>query len=292
MPDALLAIVVEDDEDARAARRLDLEAAGFAVMTASTSDGALLAMTDAPGVDLVLTDIHLGGSRKTKAGVALARRLRQTFPNELPVVGYSGVFSEQQLGEADLRLFNLTSARNSKNWEQADQFFQACYALAASYHAWRKARSTERDQRPIDPTKGLAGHTVGDADRSARSRGVFEAVGADVDLPGAEDVGLEEALKRAGYKLRLVSATEFETVLSALPVWVRQIDGGEGWEAQVYGFPALNTFADDQDTAVVDLVNLMVEFHTKLDVARQDGKEPQGPAASLLSFLDKMLASR
>lgn len=269
-------MVVEDDEDTRAVRRKDLEEKGFAVMTAESSDDALLTLADAPAVDLVLTDIHLGGSKKTKAGVSLARRLRQTYPEELPVVGYSGVFSERQLKEDELSLFNLTSPRNSKNWNQLDLFFGRCRDLAEDYHQWKRVRAAEHGLSRNAGDQGPPKH-------DPRSRGTFSPADAQDD-----EVGFEEALRQAGYELRLISCEDFEAVLSAVPVWIRQHDDGE-WEAQIYGYPSLQTFGQSDGEVIADLVYLMQAFKSDLDLAVGSGQVPTGPAHFLHAFLQKVL---
>jgi DNA-binding response OmpR family regulator len=79
-------LVVVDDEDARAAMAMALADAGYLVLAAEDSRGALsiLRRPLAP-VGVVLLDVHL----PDVDGTALCARMRELFPN-LPVVICSG----------------------------------------------------------------------------------------------------------------------------------------------------------------------------------------------------------
>ena len=279
MSDTLIAIVVDDDEDARDARRSDLEREGFAVVAVEGSDDALLALEDIPSVDLVVTDIHLGGNRKSKGGVALARRIRATLPNELPVVGYSGVFSEQELTKAELELFDLASGRGRKSNKQMVEFFGKCRVRAEEYHSWRRAQAADWNEAS-EHERVLA-----------RIRGSFDPAARASIEDSEHKAAIETALKKAGFGLRLLASVEFEAVLSAIPVWVRTVEDGEGHlvEAQIYGFPVLHTFASDEEAAISQLIALMHDLQRQLNSAIADGKEARGPARGLHEFLQHVL---
>jgi hypothetical protein len=180
------------------------------------------------------------------------------------------------LSDQELALFQLTSARGSRNWSQLEEFFADCHKKAKDYHAWRRTQSQRRQS-----TIGADG-----TDTLPRTRGTFTPSGISKD-PGANDVAL--ALQKAGFDLRLVTSSDFKGVLAALPVWVRPVDSGKLFEAQIYGYPVLHTFAPVETEAVAELIALMTTLYGQLLTVQGDGKEPRGPAKALLGFLTQVL---
>lgn len=85
-------LVVDDDEDFRAQMALQLEAAGFAVVTADGETAALAAL-DGPAPDLAVIDLMM---EHVDGGFALAYRLKKRQP-PVPVIMVTGVAAETGL---------------------------------------------------------------------------------------------------------------------------------------------------------------------------------------------------
>jgi len=93
-------LVVEDDELVRQAIVLELEDAGFEVMTAETGDEASFLLPKMKRIDLLLTDIRMPGRIN---GWVLADMARCRRP-DLPVIYASG-FGPQETREVEGSLF-------------------------------------------------------------------------------------------------------------------------------------------------------------------------------------------
>lgn len=106
--DRPLVLVVDDDEDFRQQLRLQLEAAGYAVIVAEgeTAAEAILATTRP---DLAVVDLMM---ERTDGGFALSYRLKKRYP-DVPVVMVSGVAHETGLDFA-------TDTAAERAWIKAD----------------------------------------------------------------------------------------------------------------------------------------------------------------------------
>src|SRR6266542_1408359 len=92
-------LLVEDDRDALVIRKELFETGGFVAYGVQTAEAAKREVRAAPMIDIVVTDINLDpDSAFDTSGVDLAQYLRTEAPG-LPIVGYSAVFAEGQLGQ-------------------------------------------------------------------------------------------------------------------------------------------------------------------------------------------------
>src|SRR5260370_22451178 len=85
LPDKTLILCVDDEEIPRTFRKLILERQGYEVVTASSGEQALEALSGRR-FDLILTDQMMPGM----VGTELTKRIKSSIPN-LPVVLISGV---------------------------------------------------------------------------------------------------------------------------------------------------------------------------------------------------------
>src|ERR1700740_3620515 len=93
-------LIVEDDELVRAAIVVELEEAGFEVLTAESGDEASFMLPKMQRIDLLLTDIRMPGRIN---GWVLADMARCRRP-DLPVI-YASAYSPQEAREVEGALF-------------------------------------------------------------------------------------------------------------------------------------------------------------------------------------------
>ena len=79
-------LVVDDEPDIREILQVNLEAAGYEVITASSAEEAL-ALLDG-SVSLILLDVMLGGI----SGFSMVRKLRKELNNPVPVIFLTAKF--------------------------------------------------------------------------------------------------------------------------------------------------------------------------------------------------------
>ncbi|WP_325356658.1 response regulator [Acidisoma sp.] len=79
-------LLVEDEWLIRTIMAEELVEAGFSVTSVETGDEAMELLTQDPGFDVLVTDIHMPG--KTD-GISLARTVRQRYP-EVPIIYTTG----------------------------------------------------------------------------------------------------------------------------------------------------------------------------------------------------------
>lgn len=84
-------LVVDDEPDIREILQVNLEAAGYEVITASSAEEAL-ALLDA-SVSLILLDVMLGGI----SGFSMVRKLRKELNNPVPVIFLTAKDTENDL---------------------------------------------------------------------------------------------------------------------------------------------------------------------------------------------------
>jgi CheY-like chemotaxis protein len=100
-------LIVDDDEDFLAQQQMQLEAIGFAVLTASNEDEAVQALAVRP--DLCVLDLMM---EHTDSGFTLCHRIKQRYP-EVPVIIITAVTAETGLE------FDSYTAEE-RSWVKAD----------------------------------------------------------------------------------------------------------------------------------------------------------------------------
>jgi CheY-like chemotaxis protein len=99
-------LVVDDEEDTLRIRKDLLSENGFVPVTASSQQQAITELKAHPEIDLIVVDVNLDPSkRRDTSGVDLARRVKQGF-GDLPVIGYSAYFAEDELPKDQWLVFD------------------------------------------------------------------------------------------------------------------------------------------------------------------------------------------
>src|SRR5690606_19579312 len=108
------------------------------------TDAAARELTASPGIDLVLADIHLVPREEgDKSGVDLARFVKADYPS-IPIVGYSAVFSADELSDADLALFDYRYGKGLSTIKEIKVSMDKCAELARESRVQRKSRAEAR----------------------------------------------------------------------------------------------------------------------------------------------------
>lgn len=280
----LLALLVDDSSRALTEKAQLLEQAGFRVIRASDEVAAQREFAASPTISFAMVDINLHAEHpEDKSGVLVARRLRAALP-ELPIVGYSGAFAEDALSKDDYEPFSEAHGRGQLNaveliasitrWmKDANQFWEARKAAA------RERLSELRAEYPLGTSVDFELVRLLTPER------------LDAAEPGASNV--EQALREAGYRLRVVDAGQTrptvsgDLVLVSRPLWIWTKDCGDHATAEIYGFPELYSVADTEPEAIEGLLVLM-------DGLLSDLSEPEAMNSARLNevanFLRQTLA--
>ena len=258
--DGPLVLVIEDNERARSLRSDALSDVGCQVIPVDSADTALMVLRDGPSVDLIVTDIHLGGPSDDRGGVDLAQIVKTSYDAELPIAAYSGHYFASDLSDEEQALFVEKQTRGNLTIKQKRQFALACKQHGLRHREARLARSGQ--------------HSL----ELQSSQNVKEFVFSD-ELSEAEQV-----IAAIGYELRLLSSSAFSQLATTVPVWVRPIE--DGTEAQVCGQPMLHWEDINEEAALHGLVEIMAGFAEDF---RNIRLEPIGPAKRLRDFLDPVV---
>jgi CheY-like chemotaxis protein/uncharacterized protein YqiB (DUF1249 family) len=254
------ALIVEDEPSSLETRKRMLESSGFTVFGASDLRTALSEVRAVPSIDIVVTDINLNRAvLKDKSGVTLARSIRADNAT-LPIIGYSALFTDGELGSDDLNVFDDYLPKGSVKAHHLDERINAWKERALSHREQRMSWSHTELQRLRDkygaPESNFA--TLRRLDPENNQEGKSEGRSA------------EEVLKTIGYRLRILEPgtsrprlhTSGRNIISPLAVWVRQEDDIS--VAEVYGYSELYAYADNEEEALAEILVLMEGFYKEL----------------------------
>lgn len=171
--DGLRVLVLDDDDLSRelsgkifAYERADV------VLTATASE-AERELRSSPEIDVVSVDISLGGEGRDREGAELARRIRASRP-DLPIIGYSSYFSEDELSEDERAAFTGYFSRGGST-RDIQTWVERCLGEAVQY---RESRRSALYQQLVDA-----------ANRSAADSGRgHEDAASDPPAPLAPDL--------------------------------------------------------------------------------------------------------
>jgi CheY-like chemotaxis protein len=260
-------LVVEDNEVGLRRRAGLLADAGCTPIPVRSRDEALRELRTSPGVDMVLTDIRLVDRDGDRSGVELARSIKD-LDRDLPVIGYSAHFSDDDDLGSDKALFAGTHIKGRMTYRDILQTIEDCRRRAMDYRLMR----TRRALAALEVLRRRHECSVSEGDMI-----VALAPG------GAGTRPIAPALEQAGYILRLIDigVSGFER-----PIVVWLLATGSVVEAEVYGHPALYADGDDEQSATEHLIELMRLYAAELRVS--PGRLA-GPARDLGRFLEHVL---
>ena len=234
-PDARpLVMVVEDNVDTRKLRAEGLTQAGCAVIPVDSVKAALMTLRVGPAVDFILTDMNLGDAKGAHGGLVLAEQVHKNYAADLPIAMYSGQFgiadfSHDQIDLLD-RHFVKRHLKGNATIRMQKRFYADCRDLAV--------RRSER--------RALALKTIAVVRQEGHATKSFA-------LKEEDDV--DALLAALGFELRLLTTTDFSSLLNPIPVWLRSVNGQT--EVHVSGHPEFHWTATTEKAALGGLVTMM-----------------------------------
>lgn len=255
-----MVLIVEDRAGQRMEKARAMAARGCVPITVEGTDAAARELTASPGIDLVLADIHLVPDKEgDQSGIDLARFVKTDYP-DTPVVGYSAVFSADELSGADLALFDYRYGKGQSTVKEIKVSMDRCAELARESRLRRKSLAEARL-----------------ADSSGDLSDIVLEIARSGSLAEVDEV--EQVLHEAGFRFKLV------TIPSAgnpepLIVWVR--DQGGSVDVEVYGHSSLYVTGDSEEEALEHLIDLILVYWKELNTLQED---LSGPARKLYDFL-------
>lgn len=262
-PGGPVVLIVEDRAGQRMDRARALVERGCVPITVEGTDSAARELTASPGIDLVLTDIHLVPREENdKSGVELARFVKADYPG-IPVVGYSAFFSAKELPAEDLAVFDYQYSKGEKTIQEMRVILDRCVALATT------ARRDRREQGEVRLAEGESGPS------ELALEVLRSATLADVE-------GVEQVLHEAGFRLKLVKLPTAESA-EPLIVWIREQEGYV--DVEVYGHSTLYVTGATEAEALEQLIDLIHLFWEELS---EQQAELLGAAKKLHEFLSDL----
>ncbi len=202
-----------------------------------SADEAVRRITDnsMPKFDLLFTDIDLtGGDFPDKAGVAFARYARQMIP-DIPLVGCSGQFSEDDLSDQDREVFDIWWSKGRLG-ENLSVIAEDTLTRAILYHRSRYPQSaTNKFYQPVESI----------------------AIDAELFTPKSN-----YEFEAAGYEKTIIEPSTTNGLVEPFAVWVK--DGVEGVELEVVGCGAIFSWGDTLEDAEAGLMEIIEDLKRSL----------------------------
>lgn len=188
-----------------------------------------------PKFDLLFTDIDLsGGEHPNKDGVAFARFARSLMP-DIPLIGCSGRFEQDDLSEEDRDLFDNWWSKGRLS-EKLEEISKDTLSRAISYHHKRHA--------------DIAGIEGNDETLGA-------ATGSGLITPVTNEEFLAE-----GYVKSVIEPSVTNGLVEPFAVWVKNSE--EGVELEVVGCGAVFTWGDTYEDAEAGLMEIISDMKRNL----------------------------
>lgn len=256
-----LALVVDDDPGHRSAKVTFLERImNFRVISAESLIDARRELDGSPLVDVLITDVNLVESDAADcSGIALAREVKRLHPG-LPVFGYSGKFEPDMITEEVNEAFDGVLLKGAEARGGLKRAAEEWKHSALAHRARRRAQTDHEIQR-LTQKYALSKQDVW------LLREFLPTTRAAA--PNPESNSIDDVLRVAGYRLRIVHGAEVQDDISEsvnvsqpIPVWVHESNGSV--EAEVYGFPELYASGGTETEAVREVLLLMDGFRRDL----------------------------
>jgi CheY-like chemotaxis protein len=275
-------LLVDDDAASLQQRRDMYDEVGFATLAVGDEEQAIREFIASPGVDVVITDIRLHAKMPMdKSGVKLARELKAINP-DLPIVGYSAAFAENELTDQERALFTEFFARGNATPRE----------IVKSVLSWKQLAMETGERRRAEARSRLQGYR----EKYGQSSPEFSImrflvpnrlIHTEGDVSSVEDV-----LRKAGFELRLINrGTSRPTIKDGvaylqlpLLLWLRQ--DGDVTISEAYGFSELYSYGDSEEDAIRNILLLMDGFHRDFEAQKADGTRNMQIAEFLRSIFE------
>jgi CheY-like chemotaxis protein len=283
-----VAVLVEDDPQVLQLRQRMLNGVGFVTIGVKTSQEALREVRSGPSIDMVITDVNLNrDDEDDRSGVTLAADIKQFSP-DLPIVGYSGLFNEDEISPVDRELFLSYVPRARLGPEELIDQAREWVGVALGYRTSRTRRADFELERLRQKYK------IRPRDFETLRSCVPEGSAGKVSGPV---VTADELLRRAGYRLRMIQAGEARprldgqhaTIRRPIIVWLRS--DANAVVVEVANFPTLYAHGESEGEAVRQLLLLLDGYHLDFAEPTEEKKAAQleaEPVKRLRAFLKEI----
>jgi CheY-like chemotaxis protein len=259
-------LIVDDDETTRELYKELFELMGFAVVGASSYEDAYRELRACPSIDLMLTDVNLHRDKEhDMSGLDLARDIRMMRP-DLPIVGYSGRFSEGDLsGDADNIFYvkRIKGHNTPLDWR-------------ADLELWRRAATTYRAKR-LSKAR----------DELERLQRKYNMDSYDITLLQEylplliRPDSIETVLQHAGYRSAFIDKGRIAgipgggtlSVSFPIPIWLRT--GADDVTAELTRFPDVCATASEEQIAVERLLVVIATKYREFSAAEHTNEEDE-----------------
>jgi CheY-like chemotaxis protein len=261
-----LLLLVDDNTKSLQNRRELFDEVGFATLAVEDEQQAIKEFVASPGVDVVITDIRLHTKKPLdKSGVSLARRLKEINP-EIPIVGYSAAFAEDELTEEERSLFASFYARGGSTPREIMKHIDQWKTLATSFRQERLTAAQEK----LEHYRTKYGQTTPEYS-IMRFLVPNRLVQSSGDMSSVEDV-----LRNAGFELRFINRgaprptikDDIAHLQSPLLIWLHK--DAEITISEVYGYPEFYSYGDSEEEAIGNLLLLMDGFYRDYKIQSAD----------------------
>jgi CheY-like chemotaxis protein len=264
-----LVLLVEDNKQNLAARRIGFEERNCAVIAVTNANDAIREIAARHLISLVVMDINLRQDADDVSGLALARYLRDTG-RDVVKAGYSAHFAEDDYSAIPLterdELFDHYYPRSRLKAHEIARMLDEL-ARVARVHMLAKAAAF---QAKLELTLADSVENLSDF-RSYR------------DVIASMRAQVEQADALIESDLLLLDPAKYPELRRTVYTICRTLDGST--DLEVFGVPVLYSAANDSDAAAAQLIELMVAFHNDIREFPDLGE----PAKELANFLASVL---
>lgn len=255
-------LVVEDEPDARSIIANELQGQGARVLLAENDSEALdLFYRHASSIDAVVTDMRLRSKRKDDhSGGELGKKLKQIAPR-LPLYCNSAIDVYKEFPFFEKYFIKGSASKREDIYQNIPDIVQS----AAAYENTRFAEIPESLVRlkqkyqisDVDFFELIGSRRLPELERTALllfHKALEQAEGSELgENPPPQTEIAEISFVRPGTK-----EAEGIPLRKAVPIVVERT--GDIWVAELFGFPLIYTYAEDRQEAILNLLNILLEY--------------------------------
>ncbi len=240
-----LIMIIEDNERVRQNHVENIKSHGCSVVQADDIKSAVRLFMISPRIDLIWTDIDLNSKDdgKDKSGVYIAKFIKQ-LNNNIPIVGYSSQFVENELLDEDIKFFEKWFPKGANNLDSLNDLYNYLKDRAILYKQQRYDIIFEKFNMLKE--KQVIKDDFNDSLKLALEIGEFP-----IDQ-------VEEALMNGDYKLIVLKSSSYSLLKKDILVWLKT--NGGMVELEVYGYSSLYSYGKNEKTAMNNLITIIQGF--------------------------------
>lgn len=272
-----LLMIVEDNNEILTRRKKFLEKEGCIVIGFNHSDDAFKYLCTSPNVDLILTDIDLVGnsSKLDKTGVHFAKLVKE-FDYDMPLCGYSALFSDDELTSEEKSYFDKWYAKAKYTIPEMKQINLNIKKLALDYKMSRYERNHDLLIR------------IGKELNISTEKEEYHIL-RELILKADDENEIEKILNEANFSLKIINPKDVcVKTVSPIIVWIREHNEESNtlFEIEVFGHSTLYSYGEDEEQAINSLIDIMMLYYE--DLSESDDKQLSKQVQNLKEYLVKV----